>query len=131
MKVCLSVASWVCVRCLSFDVTYCSLFSSVVLKPSSASVFRMAWACFVGVVVCICVMPAFSKKGLYRAMTAVVSTHGVPHWPSVSRTSCCPKPMVRYFGCTTMRMMLLRFWLSCAMGILCSIRRRPVVAIAG
>lgn len=101
------------------------------LKPSVANVSRIAVACFVGVVVCICVMPAFSKKGLYRAMTAVVSTHGVPHCVSVSRTSCCPSPMVLYLGCTTTRMMLLSFWLSSRMVVLCSMSLRPVVAMAG
>ena len=64
MKVCLSAASWVCVRCLSCVSAYSSLFSCVVLKPSSASVFLIAIACLAGVVWCIRVMPAFSKNGL-------------------------------------------------------------------
>ena len=107
------------------------LLSRVVLKPSFSSVSCMAWACFAGVVVCMRVMPAFSKNGLYLAITAVVSTSGVPHCGSVSCTSRCPRPIVRYFGCTTTRIMLLSFSFSSRMVTLCSMSLRPVVAIGG
>ncbi len=58
-------------------------------------------------------MPAFSKKGLYRAMTATASTHGVPAWGRVSRMSFAPNPMLLYFGWITTRLMVLICCWSC------------------
>jgi len=102
-----------------------------VLNPSCVSVSCMCKACFGGVVCWTFRIPAFSKNGLYRAITAVVSTYGVPHFSSVSCTSSCPSPIVRYFGCTTTLIMLLSFWFSSVMGIFGRVFRRPVVAMAG
>jgi len=69
-----------------------------VLRFSCVRVSCMRRACFGGVVSWIFVIPAFSKNGLYFAITAVVSTYCVPHFVSVSCTSFCPSPIVRYFG---------------------------------
>jgi len=125
------VVSSVCVSFLSCVVTCCSLASWVGLKPSFVRVSCMAVACFGGVVCWIFFMPAFSKNGLYLAMTAVVSAYGVPHWGRVSRTSFCPRPIVRYFGWTTMRIMLLSFWFSSVSGMCGKAFLRPVAAGAG
>jgi len=91
-------------RLCSLPKTYFSLQSSRMLKPSFCSVSAMAKASFGGGCSATFRMPAFSANGLYFAMTAGNSTQGVPAKHNVSCTSLAPKPMVRYFGCTTTRL---------------------------
>lgn len=76
-------------------------------------------------------MPALSKNGLCRAMTAVVSMLGVQHLVRVCLTSFCPIPVVRYLGCVMTRLMLLSFWFSSLMGILGSTLLLPAAAVGG
>jgi len=83
------------------------------LKPSAFSFSMASSKCLFDFVSAIFRIPAFSKKGLYFAMTAKVSTHGVPASGSVSLTIFVPKPMVRYFGWIITRVMVLTSFWSC------------------
>ena len=76
-------------------------------------------------------MPAFWKNGLWRAITAVVSTWGVPARRSVWLTSFCASTVVRYFGCVMTRLMLLSLRFSSAMGIRGSTLFRPAATSGG
>jgi len=86
-----------------------------VSKPNLPKCSSAFVTCGLGVLSVMRFMPAFSKKGLYRAITATVSTHGVPACVSVSLTSLAPKPMLLYFGWITMRLMALISRCSCCM----------------
>ena len=84
-------------------------------KPKLVRCFKAAVMCGLGVFSVMRCIPAFSKKGLYRAITAMVSTHGVPACASVSLTSLAPKPMLLYFGWIITRLMVLISFCSCCM----------------
>jgi len=92
-------------------VMMCSVYwvpaSSAVSMPSVSSCCRALVTWGLGLLSAMRCMPAFSKKGLYRAMTAYVSMQGVPAWVSVSATSFVPNPMLRYFGWIITRLMVM------------------------
>ena len=76
-------------------------------KPNCSSFSKAHSTCVLGLLSAIFLKPAFSKNGLYFAMTATVSMQGVLAWARVSATSFAPKPMLRYFGCTITRLIVL------------------------
>ena len=90
-------------RLPSLFSTYLLLPRKMTLNPSLRKVSAIFQAFLAGGCSAIFVTPARSAKGLYFAITAINSTNGVPASGKVSRTSLCPSPIVRYFGCTTTR----------------------------
>ena len=99
---------------ISFSLC-CVFVISVVLKPKLVRLSRAFVMCLLGLFWAMGCMPAFSKKGLYFAMTATVSMLGVGVWGRVCLTSFVPNPMLRYFGWITMRLMVLISCWSCFM----------------
>ena len=97
--------------------TTCSAYrvpaNSAVSKPRLVRLWRAWVTCGLGLLSAMRCMPAFSKKGLYFAMTAIVSTYGVPAWGRVFATSFAPKPMLLYFGWIITRLMVLISCWSC------------------
>ncbi len=91
------------------------LVSSVVLKPNCANCCSAWVMAGLGLVSVMCCIPAFWKNGFMRAMTAMVSTCGVPACGRVSWTSFVARPMLRYFGWITMRVIVLISCCSCCM----------------
>ena len=73
----------------------------------------MAVVFLVGLLSVIFCIPAFSKKGLYFAITARVSTYGVGALVRVSCTILAPSPMVRYFGWMMTLEIVLSWFLIC------------------
>ena len=85
-----------------------------------------------GLVWVIFVMPAFSKKGLYFAMTAMVSTMGFPAFGRVSFTILAPKPMVLYFGwITTLEIRIMSWFTSWTVNCFPRAWRLPATAKGG
>lgn len=88
---------------LRIELTWLRLLRNFRLKPRFDKTSAMFRASLLGGCSQIRVIPAFSAKGLYFAMTAGISTNSVPASSKVSLTSLTPSPIVRYFGCTTAR----------------------------
>ena len=104
-----------CSALVSVCSASCVPVSSVWSKPilfkccSALVTWVLGWLSAMGC------MPAFSKNGLYFAITATVSTWGVPACGRVWFMSLVPKPMLLYFGWIITRLMVLISFCSCCM----------------